>query len=444
MRDRRFQPSRALAASFALAILAGTLLLMMPFSTRSEHISFIDALFTSTSAVCVTGLIVKDTPVDFTFVGQAIILALIQIGGLGIMTLSTLILLAAGGTISIGDRILVQDVFVPAGTRDFKSLVKRIFVFTAVIESAGILLLFPRFLKNAAWPQALFSSFFHGVSAFCNAGFSTFSDNLMSYRSDPVVNLTIVLLIVIGGLGFLVIQESFGAVRDVFRKKRIRLSLQSKLVLSMTGWLIGLSFLVLLALEWTGAFRGFSLGDKILASLFQVVTPRTAGFNTVDLTTMSNDSVFLLFLLMFIGASPGSTGGGVKTSTVGVVLAFLRSKIRARDTVHVFYRTLPTDIIIKAFTIIFLAFGLIFITAFVIFFNQPGLGMKEVFFEVFSGFGTVGLSLGITPLLSWLSKFMIVLIMYAGRVGPMTLLLALSRSRALGRFEYVEENVMIG
>ena len=444
MKERRFQPSQVLAASFALAILAGTMLLLLPFSTRAGHLSFIDALFTSTSAICVTGLIVKDTPVDFTLAGQAIIILLIQAGGLGIMTLSTLILLGAGGKISIRDRFLVQEGFVPEGTRDFKSLVKRIFIFTMVSESAGCFFLFPRFLKSAAWPRALFSSLFHSVSAFCNAGFSTFSENLMSYRNDPVVNLTIVLLIVFGGLGFLVSQEVIGGVRSFFQKKKIRFSLQGKMVLSLTGWLILLSFLLLLALEWAGAFQAFSFGEKILASLFQSVTPRTAGFNTIDLATLSNASVFLMILLMFIGASPGSTGGGVKTSTVGVVLAFLRSKIRSRDTVSAFFRTLPTDIIIKAFTVIALALGLIFMTTMAIFISQPDLGMKDVFFEVFSGFGTVGLSLGITPRLNGLSKFMMVLIMYAGRIGPLTLLMVISRSRSVGRYEYIEERIMIG
>jgi len=443
-KERWFQPSRVLALSFALAILAGTVFLLLPFSTRSGHISAIDALFTSTSAVCVTGLIVKDTAADFTPAGQVIILILLQMGGLGIMTFSTLILLASGKPLSIQDRIIFQNGFMPEGKGYLKPLVKRIFIFTALIESAGCLALLPRFLKNENFPQALFSSIFHAVSAFCNAGFSTFSNNLMSYRSDPVVNLTVILLIVLGGLGFLVIRETGGAILNVVRNKKTHLSLQSKLVLSVSGWLIGTSFIILLALEYTGAFHGFAPAEKILAALFQVVTPRTAGFNTINLTTLGSASVYLLIFLMFIGASPGSTGGGVKTSTIGVILAFLRSKISGRETVSVFYRKIPLEVLIKAFTVFCLAVAMIFVAVFVIFVSQPSLGMKEVLFEVFSGFGTVGLSLGITPQLNPVSKFIVILVMYVGRIGPVTLLAVMSRSRTFGRFEYVEEDVMIG
>jgi trk system potassium uptake protein TrkH len=214
--------------------------------------------------------------------------------------------------------------------------------------------------------------------------------------------------------------------------------------LTVTSLLIAGSFLLFFLLETRGALQDLTWKEKILASLFQIVTPRTAGFNTMDLASLGTAAVLLLMLLMFIGASPGSTGGGVKTSTFGVVLAFLRSKIAGRESVHLFYRNIPPDNVTKAFTVISLALSLIFIVAFVVLLNQPGMLMKEVFFEVFSGFGTVGLSLGITSGLSSLSKVMIILAMYAGRVGPLTLLLAFSRRRAIGKFEYVEENVMIG
>ena len=433
-----------LAISFAAAILLGALVLMLPFCTTSGRISFIDALFTSTSAICVTGLIVVDTATYFTTAGQLVILLLIQLGGLGVMTFSTMILLAAGRSITISDRILVQEGYHPGSPRDFRTLVKNIFLFTAVIEGAGFILLFLRFLKSDPWPRALLSGLFHSISAFCNAGFSVYSENLMGFRGDIVVNLAITHLIIFGGLGFLVIGEVTKAAAGILKGIKMRLSLHSKLVLTTTTVLIVGSFFIFLALESSGALRSFSWKDKILASFFQIITPRTAGFNTINLTTLGTAAVLLQMFLMFIGASPGSTGGGVKTSTFGVVLAFIRSKIAARDSVHLFYRTIPQNNVLKAFTLIALSISLVFIVGFVVLVSQPGMLMKEVFYEVFSGFGTVGLSLGITPQLNVLSKSMIVLVMYAGRIGPLTLLLAFSRRRALGKYDYVEENVLIG
>lgn len=442
--EKQFQPAQVLALSFLIAILAGTLLLLLPVSTSSGKISFIDALFTSTSAVCVTGLIVQDTPTYFSMTGQVILLFLFQLGGLGIMTFSTMILLAAGKKISMTERILVQEGFHPSSARDIKSLVRHIVYFTLLIEFIGTLLLFLRFHKVHPWPRSLFSSVFHAVSAFCNAGFSVNSDSLMSYRGDVLVNLTVIGLIVLGGLGFLVVMELAGYLLGLSRGLKSRLSLHSKLVLTVSAVLIGGSFLLFLGLEWNGALRALSLKEKILGSLFQVITPRTAGFNTIDLTTLGPATVLLFLLLMFVGASPGSTGGGVKTSSFGVVLAFLRARILARDSVHLFFRTIPQEIITRAFTLILLSLGIIFTSAFVLFLQEPEGLMRTILFEVFSAFGTVGLSLGITPHLDSVSKAILVLTMYAGRVGPLTLLYAMSRRRALGRYDYVEEKVMIG
>jgi trk system potassium uptake protein TrkH len=443
-KDKLFQPAQVLAISFALAILIGALLLLLPFSTTSGRISFVDALFTSTSAVCVTGLIVQDTPTYFTLAGQVIILLLIQLGGLGVMTFSTMVLLVAGRKIAFTDRILVQEGFHPSTVLDFRSLIKNVFFFTFSIEFLGCVLLLLRFQRELPWPRALYSSLFHAVSAFCNAGFSVNSNSFMSYRGDVLVNLTVVGLIVLGGLGFLVIQEVVAFVVSRRRGMKAHLSLHSKLVLSLTGLLIGLAFVIFVSLEWRNALAALTPKEKILASLFQVVTPRTAGFNTMDLNTLGTATVTLIMLLMFIGASPGSTGGGVKTSTFATVLAFIRSKIVARESVNLFYRTIPQENVIKAFTVLSLATCLIFISTFLVLATQPGMLIKEVLFEVFSAFGTVGLSLGITPALSPLSKVVVVMTMYAGRVGPLTLLYAFSRRRAIGKFEYVEERVMIG
>jgi trk system potassium uptake protein TrkH len=444
IRERAFQPAQVLAISFILTILVGTLLLLLPFSTKSGHISVIDALFTSTSAVCVTGLVVQDTPTYFNPAGQVIILILFQLGGLGIMTFSTLFLLAAGKRISIKDKIMVQEGFHPAAPKDFKSLILNIFYFTLLIEFAGTLALFFRFVRYYSWGRALYLSFFHAVSGFCNAGFSLFSDSFVSYKRDLWVNITLISLIVLGGLGFLVLQEGKESLVNLFKKKKRRPTLHTKLVLVATLILIVFSFILFYLIEENNSLKTFNTKEKILSSIFQVVTPRTAGFNTLDLSYLSSSAVFLLILLMFVGASPGSTGGGVKTSTMGVIFAFLKSKITARESVSIFYRTLPPPLLTRAFTVISLSLTVIFLSSFILFMSEPGANMREVLFEVFSAFSTVGLSLGITPKLSALGKLVIILTMYVGRIGPLTLLYTFSRPRALGRYEYVEESVMIG
>jgi trk/ktr system potassium uptake protein len=433
-----------LAISFAAAIFLGAFLLMLPLSTVPGNISFIDALFTSTSAICVTGLIVVDTATYFTSVGKCVILLLIQLGGLGIMTFSTMVLLAAGRPITISDRILVQEGYHPGSPRSFKALIRSVFWLTVAIEGTGFILLSLRFLHSEPRQKALFSGLFHSISAFCNAGFSVYSDNLMGFRGDTLVNLTIAGLIILGGLGFLVLGETGKAAAAALKGMKIKLSLHSKLVLTTTAALIAGSFFIFLGLENRGALGGLPWKEKILASFFQVVTPRTAGFNTIDLTTLGTAAVLLHMFLMFIGASPGSTGGGVKTSTFGVALAFIRSKFAARDSAHLFYRTIPQNNVIRAFTVMSLSMSLVFLAGFVVLVSQPGMLMKEVFYEVFSAFGTVGLSLGVTSDLNSLSKAVIILVMYAGRVGPLTLLLAFSRRHALGKYQYVEESVLIG
>ena len=422
----------------------GTVLLLLPVSTHSGHISFIDALFTSTSAVCVTGLIVQDTATYFSSFGKAVILILFQLGGLGIMTFSTLILLVAGKKISIQDKIIIQQGYHHASAKNVKSLIKNIFFYSLIIEFVGTLIFFLHWHGKFSGPKGLFLSLFHSVSAFCNAGFSLFSDSFVSFRGDVLVNVTVVVLIVLGGVGFLVLSEGTEIFASLWRRKRGQTSLHSKLVFLMTFILIVFSFALFLLMEWDKSLEGFSVKEKILSALFQIVTPRTAGFNTMDLNTLSYAAVFLLIFLMFVGASPGSTGGGVKTSTLGVLLAFVKSKIVARDSVSLFYRTIPLEIITRAFTVITLSICVISLSSFFLFLTQSGMSMQEVFFEVFSAFGTVGLSLGVTPRLTTAGKAVIILTMFIGRIGPLTLLYAFSRQKAFGKFEYVEEAVMIG
>lgn len=403
-----------------------------------------DALFTSCSAICVTGLTVQDTATYFTPFGQTIILILFQLGGLGIMTFSTLILLVAGKKISIQDKIIIQKGYHHTSAMNVKSLVRTIFIYTFAIECTGTLLLFLCWHKKLPGLQGVFHSLFHAVSAFCNAGFSLFRNSFASFRGDLGTNIILILLIVLGGLGFLVLSEGIHIFSGILRRRKIKISLHSKMVWVVTSFLIFFPLTLFLLIEWNNSLRGFSIKEKILSSLFQVITPRTAGFNTMDLNTLGFSTVFLLILLMFIGASPGSTGGGIKTNTFGVIFAFMKSKIAGRESVSLFFRTLPMELIMRAFTLVTLSIGLIFISSFVLFLTQYGMSMKEIFFEVFSAFGTVGLSLGVSPKLTSAGKAVIVITMFIGRIGPLTLLYAFSREKALGKFEYVEENVMIG
>jgi len=441
---RRFQPAQFLAASFICAIFIGTLLLMLPFSTHSSQISFIDALFTATSAVCVTGLTVQDTSTYFTTAGQLIVLILFQLGGLGIMAFSTLILLVAGRRISIQDRILIQEGYASSKIKNVRGLLRNIFIYALILELAGTLFLFVHWRGRFSETRAFFESVFHSVSAFCNAGFSLSSNSFVAYRGDVWLNVIIMVLIVLGGLGFFVLQELKGVSMALIKRKRVRVSLHTKLVLFLTFFLIVGSAFTLFILEGNRSMSDFEMKEKILASFFQAVTARTAGFNTMALNSLSVASIFMLIILMFIGASPGSTGGGVKTSTAGVIFAFLKSRVHARDSISLFYRSLSIDLVVKAFTVVTLSIGVIFLAAFVLFIVQQDGAMKGIFFEVFSAFGTVGLSLGITQGLTGLGKAVLVFTMYIGRIGPLTLLYAFSRRRAYGKFEYVEESVMIG
>ena len=418
---------------------------MLPVSTPTgDGISLVDALFTSTSAVCVTGLIVQDTATYFTPIGQVFLLVLFQLGGLGIMTFSTLILLVAGKKISIQDRIIIQQDYHHAAARNVKSLIKNIFFYAIAIEGIGTLFLFLKWHGKFPGPRGLFYSLFHAVSAFCNAGFSVFGDSLESFRGDIWTNVTIMLLIVLGSLGFLVLSESMDIFSKIIRFRTWAMSLHAKLVWIMTLSLIVIPFISFLMIEWSHSLQEFSLKEKILASLFQVVTPRTAGFNTMELGSLNPAAIFMLISLMFIGASPGSTGGGVKTSTIGVILAFIKSRIAARESVNVFYRTLPLELVTKAFTVVVLSICVIFFSCAILFLTQTGMRMEETFFEVFSAFGTVGLSLGKTAQLNAVGKAVIIFTMFIGRIGPLTILYAFSREKAMGKFEYVEESVMIG
>lgn len=431
-------PERLLMGSFAIAILVGSLLLSIPAASAHGRLSYIDALFTSTSAVCVTGLIVKDTGKDFTLFGQSIILLLLQLGGLGIMTFSSIILLLTGRGVSIVSRTTLQQSFLPTGIRDFKTFLKDILIYTFSFEILGALILFPRFSTRFTPLYSAFVSIFHSISAFCNAGFSTFSDSLMSWKGDIVVNLTMMSLIVLGGAGFFV----FWDLKERIRGKRKRISLHTKIVAVTTITLIVTCSILIFLLEANKSFASLSLKEKILASLFQAITPRTAGFNTVDISSLSLPTLLLIMVLMFIGASPGSTGGGVKTTTAFLGFLSLRRIITRRKQVQIFSRGIKDEVMERALVLLLFFLSFHFSATFLLAITEK-FSYVQIAFEEMSAMGTVGLSMGITPSLSPLGKIIIIISMYFGRVGPLTILTSLIR-RSRGRFFLPYENVMIG
>ncbi len=441
---KKLHASHILAISFIVLISIGTLLLAMPFSSRNNDVSILDAAFTATSAACVTGLVVVDTGTQWTVWGQLVILFLIQIGGLGIMTFSTFIAYIIGRRLGIINRNLLEH---SVGLGHGATLGRLLFVIiggTLLIEFFGAIVLIWRFSYHYTFSESIYLGIFHSISAFCNAGFSLFSSNLIAFQNDVTINLTIIILIILGGLGFLVL---FDLKKFSFRN----LKLHSKIVVSATFFLITVGFLLFLFLEWNNSLANFSFIHKLIAALFQSVTSRTAGFNTVPIESLTNSSLFLLMILMMIGASPGSCGGGMKTTTFAVVLALIFSRLRDQRQVHIFKRGIPEHVISKAIGIAFFLLSMVTVACmFLLITEHPGglhsegrVVFIEVLFECFSAIGTVGLSMGLTPVLSTIGKMIIILLMYVGRVGPVTLALAIAVKKS-PRLRLAEEEFWVG
>ena len=443
-----FSPTRIFALSFAAVILTGGILLWLPFSAGRGPVRFVDALFTSTSAVCVTGLVVLDTGKDYSFAGQVITLLLIQVGGLGIITFSTVFFVLMGRGISFKGREIVQSTFLHTPRRDFMVVAKMVLIFTAITELGGALFLLARFSQDFPFWDAVYRSVYHAVSAFNNAGFSLFTDNLVGYQGDPIVNLAVMGLIVHGGIGFIVQYEVMSYLRGVQK----RLSVHTKIVLITTTILISSGAILFYLFERNHTLKEAPVLTKILASLFQSVTPRTAGFNTVDYGILTNATILLTIVLMFIGASPGSTGGGVKTTSAALLIMLMWSRVKGSLDVSAFNRTIPREVLGRTISIIFAsAFSVAIITSFLLIIGPGNIVpvesrhfFVEYLFETVSAFGTVGLSMGITPKLNDAQKYAIILMMFVGRVGPLTLAFSLSRGAERGRVTYAEEGVMVG
>lgn len=449
-RLREMSPNLALTVYYAFAILLGAFALTLPIACNGPPISFLDALFTATSAQCVTGLTVVDTGSQFTLFGQLVILTLIQIGGLGITTFSVYLFFYLRLGVATRGRWIIQDTLLHTPVDSLRELIRGIVLVTLSIEALGALLLSFAFVPRFGLLKGVYYAIFHSVSAFCNAGFGLLPDNLISYRNDPLVNLTIMALIILGGIGFLVIKE----VADLGRIKnrRRRLSLHSRLVFWTSGILIAGGALVIGLLEAPSGLVGMGFSEGVWTALFQSVTARTAGFNTIDLNQFEVSTLFFLMFLMFVGASPGSAGGGIKTTSLALFVAILHSRLKGLPHTNVFRRTVPEAIVTKTLTLVMLAalflgaatFALLAVQTYGLSINESRGILLECTFEAVSAFATVGLSLGVTSKLLPLGKIIIILLMFAGRVGLLTLAFTIVRRSRKDAVRYGEENIMIG
>jgi trk system potassium uptake protein TrkH len=441
-------PAQIMVLGFLSLIFLGSLLLSLPTATTgSVDVSYLEALFTATAAVCVTGLVVVDAGTAFSPFGQGVILTLIQIGGLGFMTLSTTLFLMAGKKIGLRDRLLIREAFNQYDISGLVRLVRQVIKTTLFCEGIGAILLTGSFLAFMPFSTALYYGIFHAISAFCNAGFDLFgkisvpSSSLTAYAGEWFT-VVIALLVIVGGLGFPVLVE----LGKHFSGEK--LSLHAKMVLFGTATLLICGFFVFFILEHNNPR---TLGQKplfaqILTTFFQTVTPRTAGFNSLPLTALRDPTIFLLIILMFIGASPSSTGGGIKTTTFFTLILAIRAMIRGKSDVELFERRLPTDVVIKSFAIVFISIALVGVVTLCLCWLEPDFSFLALLLEATSAFSTAGMSQGVTPnLTSVTSKLLLIGTMFAGRVGLFTVVVALTRHwQTTEAIRYSEERVIIG
>jgi trk system potassium uptake protein TrkH len=439
-------PPQVLVLGFAAIIFIGTFLLMLPIASNDGRpLQFIDAFFTATSATCVTGLIVVDTGLHFSIFGQIVIILLIQIGGLGFMSMATLIAFLLRKRITLKERLLLQEALNQGSMEGIVRLIRKVLLYALTIEGIGAALFTIRWSIDMSFPKALYLGIWQAISFFNNAGFDLFGpitgpfSSLTSYADDFLTNLVSMALIILGGIGFIVMSD----LMDYHKTKR--LSLHSKIVISMTSFLIIFGAVVIFIFEYTNirTLGSLEYGGKILASFFQSVTPRTAGANTLDLASLRQATQFFIIILMFIGASPGSTGGGIKTTTFTILIGAMIAMIRGKEDIVFFRYRLAKDRILKAITLTMIALFLVIFVSMVLSTTESAPLLK-ILFEVTSAFGTVGLSMGLTPDLTHLGKVMISLTMFAGRLGPITLAYALQPKKEKELFRYPEGKITIG
>jgi trk system potassium uptake protein TrkH len=451
----KFRPAQTFVIGFLLVILIGSIILALPVSvSEGESISYIDALFTSTSAVCVTGLIVVDTGSYYSLFGQIVILMLIQIGGLGIMTFGSFIAILIGNKISLSSKSQSMEIYDQSSFKTLKALIKTIILGTILIELAGAVILFFSISKDVLnYPNIgynVYFSIFHSISSFCNAGFSLNANNLMNFTTNFSVNITVMILIILGGIGFPVMMNIRNYAK-YWMKNRIRkkdtgnivVKLQTKIVVSITISLILIGAVLFMIFEWDGIMQGNSIPEKIMQSFFQGITPRTAGFNTLDTSSLSEATYLMLIILMIIGASPGSTGGGIKTTTYFVLFKTTTSIIKGTKDVTVFGKRINTSIINRSIAILFSYLFVVFLSTFILLFTEE-FDLLQLIFEVVSAIATVGLSTGITFDLSEIGKIIITLVMFTGRIGVLTFLFVFFRPVRENEIRSPEETISVG
>lgn len=441
---KSLNPPKILVLGFAIVILIGAFLLTLPIATENGGgLSFLDALFTATSATCVTGLVVVDTGNTFSTFGELVILFLIQIGGLGFMTFATFLFILLGKKVSLKERLLLKEAFNADSTAGMVKLVRRILLFTVIVESIGGIILSIRFSHDMPVGRAIYFGFFHSISNFNNAGFDVMGnfDSFTKYVDDPFVVLTVIVLIIIGGLGFIVINELYE-----YRKTH-RLSLHTKVVLSATFILIAGASILIFIFEYGNnkTLGPLSPTGKILGALFHSVSPRTAGSNTLSVADLTHPTLFLTILLMFIGGGSGSTAGGIKISTFAVLIATALTQLKGRESVVLFKRRIAVETILKALTVAMSGLMVVVIVTFLLSITEKGHNDFIMYlFEATSAFGTVGLSMGLTPELSPIGRIIIIITMFIGRLGPLTLGFAITKRAKKEAYLHPKGNIMIG
>lgn len=441
----KLAPAQVVLLSFGGWILLGSLVLILPVSAApGKSIQFIDALFMATSATCVTGLSSISLPDEFSIFGQMVMLMLAQVGGLGIMTLSSSLALMMGKNLQMREQVIMQDVLDTSGSEELLSLIVDIIRYTFVIEFIGAMILTIGFYQEGfEIGQSLYFGFYHSIMAFCNAGYALFNNNLEDFKFRPLISMTVAFLIIFGGIGFSVMKDLL----TTFKSKRSfkTLSVHTKIVLSVNTLMLAFGTIYLFFGEFLHAFNEMSMWHRFQVSFFQSVTPRTAGFNTINLNSLHPHSLYMMTILMFIGASPGSTGGGIKTSTFAILLQAVTATLKGKFDVEIFERRIPAQTVVKSIAIFMISLAVVSIGVLVMMRLEPDKSFLAIFFEVISAFGTVGLSLGITPFLTMLGKITIVMLMFVGRVGPLTLVLAVGSKAALpSKVEYPEGKILIG
>ncbi len=435
-------PMRILAIGFAIVIFTGAVLLSLPVSSADGKATpFVDCLFIATSSTCVTGLVTLDTGTHWNYFGKTVIMILIEVGGLGFMSFATLLALLLGRKISLQERLIMQESLNTFKLQGLVKMAKYVLIFTFTVQTIAALILSTQFIPMFGLAKGIYYSVFHSISGFCNAGIDLFGNftSVTAYYDNSVIILTLGSLIIIGGLGFYVWQELY------FNGLK-RLSTSTKVVLTVTGILIfgGMALMYLFEMNNPATIQNMDLKGKLLSSWFASVTPRTAGFNSISTSDMSPAGRFLTIILMFIGGSPGSTAGGIKTTTFGILFLTVLSVVRGRDDVEIYKKRISRELVKRAVAITSIAMCLITVVTMILCITEKGASLEYIIYETVSAFGTVGLTLGLTPHLSVAGKLVLAFTMYCGRVGPLTLAIALAKRNSMKGIRYPEDKIIVG